>query len=63
MLQYFLWLWTRKLFPHFIITRKTREHASPINAAEIKQFWYPKPSTHGVILSYTSVIFSNNLVM
>lgn len=32
------------------MTRNTDAHAMPTNAAEIKQFWYPKSSIHGVIL-------------
>ena len=48
--QYFSRLLERKVFPHLIMTRNTAAQAMPIKAAEMKQFWYPRLLTHGVIL-------------
>lgn len=48
--QYFSRLLERKVFPHLIMTRNTAAQAMPMKAAEMKQFWYPRLLTHGVIL-------------
>lgn len=50
--QYFSLLRTLTPFPHLTTTKNTAEHAIPIKAAEIKQFWYPRLWIHGVILHY-----------
>ena len=51
MAQYFSLLRLRNTFPYLHITKNVDTHASPTKAAEMKQFWYPMFSTHGVILS------------
>lgn len=38
-------------FPYLIMTRNTRQAAIPTNAAEMKQFWYPRFVSHGVMLT------------
>ena len=53
--QYFCRLLIRNVFPHLIMTKKTALAARPMNAAETKQFWYPRLSSQGVILSHLTV--------
>lgn len=51
--QYVSRLRMRNVLPHLIMMRNAAEHAMPMNAAEMKQFWYPMLSTQGVILEQT----------
>lgn len=50
MLQYFLLLFLRNFLPYLIMTMNVDTQANPMNAAEMKQFWYPMFVTQGVIL-------------
>lgn len=56
---YFIRLCSLIIFPFQIIRTKTALTAKPTNAAEIKQFWYPIPSNHGVMLFSCQWSFSD----